>query len=181
LRRPFSKGVGGYFAALSDPEAVVGDKADAVGGGDSGQSQSVFGVVAAWAIAKFEFPGKTFLISLIDLPFSVSPGDLRPCLRAAVRRAGFWGPWLQAHHIHVLFRCRGIALATIFVTFPFVARALIPLMQEQGTLEEEAASRSVASGLPDVLPRHAAEHQMGCAVRRAALQRAAMANSARYR
>jgi sulfate transport system permease protein len=107
----------------------------------------VFGVIAAWAIAKFDFRGKTFLISLIDLPFSVSPVISGLVFVLLFGAQGYWGPWLQAHNIHVLFAVPGITLATIFVTFPFVARALIPLMQEQGTLEEEAAISLGASGL----------------------------------
>jgi sulfate transport system permease protein len=107
----------------------------------------VFGVIAAWAIAKFEFRGKTFLITLIDLPFSVSPVISGLVFVLLFGAQGYWGPWLQAHDVHVLFAVPGIALATIFVTFPFVARALIPLMQEQGTQEEEAAISLGASGL----------------------------------
>ena len=107
----------------------------------------VFGVIAAWAITKFEFPGKTFLISLIDLPFSVSPVISGLVFVLLFGAQGFFGPWMQAHNIQVLFAVPGIALATTFVTFPFVARALIPLMHEQGTQEEEAAISLGASGL----------------------------------
>ena len=107
----------------------------------------MFGVVAAWAIAKFDFTGKTFLITLIDLPFSVSPVISGLVFVLLFGAQGFFGTWLQAHDIHILFAVPGIALATIFVTFPFVARALIPLMQEQGTQEEEAAISLGASGL----------------------------------
>ena len=107
----------------------------------------VFGVIAAWAIAKFEFRGKTFLITLIDLPFSVSPVISGLVFVLLFGAQGYWGTWLQAHDIHILFAVPGIALATIFVTFPFVARSLIPLMQEQGTQEEEAAISLGASGL----------------------------------
>src|SRR6476646_7803746 len=125
----FSKGIGAYFAALSVSLYLV------------------FGVVASWALAKFDFRGKTFLISLIDLPFSVSPVISGLVFVLLFGAQGYWGPWLQAHNIHVLFAVPGIALATIFVTFPFVARALIPLMQEQGKQEEEAAISLGASGL----------------------------------
>src|SRR5204862_500419 len=107
----------------------------------------VFGVIAAWAIAKFEFSGKTALVTLIDLPFSVSPVISGLVFVLLFGAQGYWGPWLQSHNIHVLFALPGIALATSFVTFPFVARALIPLMQEQGTQEEEAAISLGASGL----------------------------------
>ncbi len=143
----FSKGVGAYFAALSDPEALSAIRLTLMVAAISVGFNLVFGVVAAWAIAKFDFAGKTFLISLIDLPFSVSPVISGLVFVLLFGAQGYWGPWLQAHNIHVLFAVPGIALATIFVTFPFVARALIPLMQEQGTQEEEAAISLGASGL----------------------------------
>jgi sulfate transport system permease protein len=107
----------------------------------------VFGLMAAWAIAKFEFAGKTFLTTLIDLPFSVSPVISGLVFVLLFGAQGYWGAWLRDHDIQVLFAVPGIALATTFVTFPFVARALIPLMQEQGTQEEEAAISLGASGL----------------------------------
>jgi sulfate transport system permease protein len=143
----FSKGVGAYFAALSDPEALSAIRLTLMVAVISVGLNLVFGLVAAWAIAKFDFRGKTFLISLIDLPFSVSPVISGLVFVLLFGAQGFWGPWLQSHDIHVLFAVPGIALATIFVTFPFVARALIPLMQEQGTQEEEAAISLGASGL----------------------------------
>src|ERR1700709_1712465 len=142
----FSKGVGAYFSALTDPEALSAIRLTLAVATISVSLNLVFGVIAAWAIAQFEFPGKTFLISLIDLPFSVSPVISGLVFVLLFGAQGFWGPWLQAHNIHVLFAVPGIALATIFVTFPFVARALIPLMQEQGTHEEEAAISLGASG-----------------------------------
>ncbi len=143
----FSKGIGAYFAALSDSEALSAIRLTLLVAVISVSLNLVFGVIAAWAIAKFDFRGKTFLISLIDLPFSVSPVISGLVFVLLFGAQGFWGPWLQAHNIHLLFAVPGIALATIFVTFPFVARALIPLMQEQGTLEEEAAISLGASGL----------------------------------
>jgi sulfate transport system permease protein len=142
----FSKGVGACFAALSDPEALSAIRLTLLVAAISVSLNLVFGIVAAWAIAKFDFRGKTFLISLIDLPFSVSPVISGLVFVLLFGAQGYWGPWLQAHNIHVLFAVPGIALATIFVTFPFVARALIPLMQEQGTHEEEAAISLGASG-----------------------------------
>src|SRR3979490_2493393 len=135
----FSKGVGAYFSALSDPEALSAIRLTLVVAAISVSLNLGFGVVAAWAIAKFDFRGKTFLISLIDLPFSVSPVISGLVFVLLFGAQGYWGPWLQSHNIHVLFAVPGIALATIFVTFPFVARALIPLMQEQGMDEGEAA------------------------------------------
>ena len=143
----FSKGVGAYFSALSDPEAQSAIKLTLLVAAISVGLNLVFGVAAAWAIAKFEFTGKTFLITLIDLPFSVSPVISGLVFVLLFGAQGFWGPWLQAHNVHVLFAVPGIVLATIFVTFPFVARSLIPLMQEQGTQEEEAAISLGASGL----------------------------------
>src|SRR3979411_1823263 len=143
----FSKGVGAYFSALSEPEALSAIKLTLCVAAISVSLNLVFGVIAAWAITKFEFPGKTLLISLIDLPFSISPVISGLVFVLLFGAQGFWGPWMQAHNIQVLFAMPGIALATTFVTFPFVARALIPLMNEQGTQEEEAAISLGASGL----------------------------------
>jgi sulfate transport system permease protein len=103
--------------------------------------------MAAWAIAKFEFRGKNFLIALIELPFSVSPVIAGLVFVLLFGLQGWFGPWLVVHGIKIIFALPGIALATIFVTFPFVARELIPLMQEQGSDEEEAALSLGASGL----------------------------------
>ena len=132
----------------------------------------VFGVAAAWAIAKFEFRGKAFLITLIDLPFSVSPVVAGLIYVLVFGAQGWFGPWLQAHDIKIIFAVPGIVLATIFVTFPFVARELIPLMQAQGSDEEQAAHRAGRDRLADLLARDAAQHQMGPAVRRDPVQRA---------
>src|SRR6201996_7457297 len=143
----FSKGISAYLAALSDPEALSAIRLTLLVAAISVSANLVFGVIAAWAIAKFDFRGKTFLITLIDLPFSVSPVISGLVFVLLFGAQGYWGPWLQAHTVHALFAVPGIALATIFVTFPFVARALIPLMQEQGTQEEEAAISLGASGL----------------------------------
>ncbi|WP_426439735.1 sulfate ABC transporter permease subunit CysW [Bradyrhizobium genosp. P] len=143
----FSKGVGAYFAALVEPEALAAIKLTLLVAAISVTLNLVFGIVAAWAISKFEFTGKTFLITLIDLPFSVSPVISGLVFVLLFGAQGYFGPWLQAHNVHLLFAVPGLVLATIFVTFPFVARALIPLMQEQGTQEEEAAISLGASGL----------------------------------
>ncbi len=143
----FSKGIGAYAIALSQPEALSAIRLTLLVAAISVGLNLVFGVTAAWAIAKFDFRGKTLLITLIDLPFSVSPVISGLVFVLLFGAQGYWGPWLQAHNIHVLFAVPGIALATVFVTFPFVARSLIPLMQEQGTLEEEAAISLGASGL----------------------------------
>jgi len=143
----FSRGAGAYVAALSEPEALAAIRLTLVVAAISVGINLVFGLCAAWAIGKFEFRGKTFLITLIDLPFSVSPVISGLIFVLLFGAQGFFGPWLQIHQIQILFAVPGIALATTFVTFPFVARALIPLMQEQGTQEEEAAISLGASGL----------------------------------
>ena len=143
----FSKGIGAYVARLADPEALSAIRLTLLVAAISVDLNLVFGLVAAWAIAKFEFPRQD-VPDHADRPAVLGqPGDLRSRLRAAVRRAGLFRPWLAAHDIRLLFAVPGITLATIFVTFPFVARALIPLMQEQGTQEEEAAISLGASGL----------------------------------
>jgi sulfate transport system permease protein len=142
----FSKGIAAYAIALSQPEALSAIRLTLLVAAISVGLNLVFGVTAAWAITKFDFRGKTFLITLIDLPFSVSPVISGLVFVLLFGAQGFWGPWLQAHNVQVLFALPGIALATVFVTFPFVARSLIPLMQEQGTLEEEAAISLGASG-----------------------------------
>jgi sulfate transport system permease protein len=143
----FSKGIMAYLAALSEPEALAAIRLTLLVAAISVGLNLLFGLIAAWAIAKFEFSGKTFLISLIDLPFSVSPVISGLVFVLLFGGQGYFGPWLREHNIQILFAVPGIVLATTFVTFPFVARALIPLMQEQGTQEEEAAISLGASGL----------------------------------
>jgi sulfate transport system permease protein len=135
-----------YLNAIVEPDAVSAIKLTLITAAIAVPLNLVFGVAAAWTIAKFEFRGKNILLTLIDLPFSVSPvisGLIYVLLFGA---QGWFGPWLQAHDIKILFAVPGIVLATIFVTFPFVARELIPLMQSQGTEEEEAALVLGASG-----------------------------------
>jgi sulfate transport system permease protein len=139
--------VSAYLAALAEPEALSAIKLTLAVAAISVGLNLVFGLIAAWAIAKFEFPGKTILVTLIDLPFSVSPVISGLVFVLLFGAQGYFGAWLQSHNIQILFAVPGIALATTFVTFPFVSRALIPLMQEQGTLEEEAALSLGASGL----------------------------------
>ena len=141
-----SKGVGFYLAALTDPEAQAAIWLTLITAAVSVGLNLVFGVAAAWAIAKFEFRGKTLLITLIDLPFSVSPVISGLVFVLLFGAQGYFGPWLMAHGVHILFAMPAIVLATTFVTFPFVARELIPLMQEQGSMEEEAAMSLGASG-----------------------------------
>ncbi|MFL6710612.1 MAG: sulfate ABC transporter permease subunit CysW [Massilia sp.] len=142
----FKKGWQAYLAAITDPDAVSAIKLTLIAAGIAVPLNLVFGIAASWAIAKFEFRGKSVLLTLIDLPFSVSPvisGLIYVLLFGA---QGWMGPWLQAHDIKILFAVPGIVLATVFITFPFVARELIPLMQSQGTEEEEAALVLGASG-----------------------------------
>jgi sulfate transport system permease protein len=143
----FSRGVATYLAALAEPEALSAIRLTLMVAAISVGLNLVFGVIAAWAIAKFEFPGKVFLITLIDLPFSVSPVISGLVFVLLFGAQGYFGTWLIAHNVQILFAVPGIALATTFVTFPFVARELIPLMQEQGSQEEEAAISLGASGL----------------------------------
>lgn len=143
----FSRGILAYLAALAEPEAMAAIRLTLIVAAISVGLNLVFGLVAAWAIAKFEFRGKTFLITLIDLPFSVSPVISGLVFVLLFGAQGYFGGWLRDNDIQILFAVPGIALATTFVTFPFVARALIPLMQEQGTQEEEAAISLGASGL----------------------------------
>jgi sulfate transport system permease protein len=142
-----SKGLAAYLAALSEPEALAAIRLTLFVAAISVGLNLVFGLVAAWGIAKFDFRGKTILITLIDLPFSVSPVISGLVFVLLFGAQGYFGGWLRDHDVQILFAVPGIALATIFVTFPFVARALIPLMQEQGTQEEEAAISLGASGL----------------------------------
>jgi sulfate transport system permease protein len=143
----FSRGVSAYVTALGNPEALSAMRLTLLIAAISVSLNLVFGLVAAWAVAKFEFPGKTFLVTLIDLPFSVSPVISGLVFVLLFGAQGFFGPLLASHNIRLLFAVPGMTLATLFVTFPFVARALIPLMQEQGTQEEEAAISLGASGL----------------------------------
>jgi len=140
------KGAGAYFAAIREPDALAAVKLTLVTAAISVPLNLVFGVAAAWAIAKFQFPGKSLLITLIDLPFSVSPVVSGLVYVLIFGLQGWLGPWLDLHNIHIIFAVPGIVLATIFVTFPFVARELIPLMQAQGNDEEEAALVLGANG-----------------------------------
>jgi sulfate transport system permease protein len=139
-------GVATYWAALADPETRSALRLTLVAAGIAVPLNLVFGVAAAWAIAKFEFRGKAVLISLIDLPFSVSPVVAGLIYVLIFGAQGWAGPWLVEHNVEVIFAVPGIVLATIFVTFPFVARELIPLMQEQGSEQEQAALTLGASG-----------------------------------
>jgi sulfate/thiosulfate transport system permease protein len=142
-----SKGVGAYWSALADADSRNAIYLTLLTAAISVALNLSFGVVAAWAITKFEFRGKSFLIALIDLPFSVSPVIAGLVFVLLFGLQGLFGPWLAAHDIKIIFALPGIVLVTVFVTFPFVVRELIPLMQEQGSEEEEAALSLGATGL----------------------------------
>ena len=141
------KGFDAFFEALKEPDAWSAIKLTFLITAIAVPLNLVFGVCAAWAIAKFEFRGKAFLTTLVDLPFSVSPVVAGLIYVLVFGAQGWFGPWLQANDIKVIFAVPGIVLATVFVTFPFIARELIPLMQAQGNEEEQAAMVLGASGL----------------------------------
>ena len=136
-----------YATALVDPDALSALRLTLIAAAIALPLNLVFGVAAAWAIAKFEFRGKHFLITLIDLPFSVSPVIAGLIYVLVFGAQGWFGPWLAEHDLKIIFAVPGIVLATVFVTFPFIARELIPLMQAQGKEEEEAAVVLGANGL----------------------------------
>ena len=144
-------GLEGYWQAISEPDAVAAIKLTLLVAAIAVPANLIFGLAASWAIAKFDFPGKSFLNTLIDLPFSVSPVISGLVYVLLFGLQGYFGPYLQSQGIQIIFAVPGIVLATIFVTFPFVARELIPLMQEQGTQDEEAALSLGASGFKTFL------------------------------
>ncbi|MCV3238391.1 sulfate ABC transporter permease subunit CysW [Mesorhizobium sp. ZC-5] len=142
----FQKGFGAFGEALADADTLSAIRLTLLVAAISVPLNMIFGIAAAWAIAKFEFKGKAFLTTLIDLPFSVSPVISGLVYVLLFGAGSVLGPWLKAHGVEILFAVPGIVLATVFVTFPFVARELIPLMQEQGTGDEEAAISLGATG-----------------------------------
>jgi sulfate transport system permease protein len=139
-------GVRAYFASMTNPDALHAIGLTLLTAAVAVPIGTVFGIAAAWAICKFDFVGKNLLVTLIDLPFSVSPVIAGLLFVLLFGRYGYFGPWLMSHGINIVFAIPGIIIATLFVTFPFVARELIPLMQAQGTEEEEAARVLGASG-----------------------------------
>ncbi len=141
-----ARGVSVYFASLREPDALAAIRLTLIAAGIAVPLNLIFGVAAAWAIGKFNFVGKSFLVTLIDLPFSVSPVVSGLIYVLIFGLQGLLGPWMAAHDFRIIFAVPGIVLATIFVTFPFVARELIPLVQAQGNEEEEAALTLGASG-----------------------------------
>mgnify|MGYP003108467667 CR=1 FL=1 len=146
LGEAFKQGVGSFFTAILEPDALAALKLTLLAVGISVPLNLVFGVAAAWCVSKYEFRGKSLLVTLIDLPFSVSPVIAGLIYVLLFGAQGYFGEWLSDRNIQIVFAVPGIVLATLFVTVPFVARELIPLMQEQGSTEEEAARLLGASG-----------------------------------
>ncbi|MCQ6558692.1 sulfate ABC transporter permease subunit CysW [Paenibacillus mendelii] len=142
----FKRGADVYVASITDPDAVSALKLTLLTALIAVPLNTIFGVAAAWAISKFRFRGKNLLITLIDLPFAVSPVIAGLIFILMFGAQGWFGPWLDDHNIQIMFALPGIVLATTFVTFPFVARELLPLMQAQGIQEEEAAASLGAKG-----------------------------------
>ncbi len=143
----FEKGLDIYLEAIKEPDTLASIKLTLITAAVTVPLNLLFGISAAWAIAKFSFPGKQLLITLIDLPFSISPVISGLIFVLIFGRQGWLGPWLEAHNTQIIFAVPGIILATVFVTFPFIARELIPLMEAQGKEEEEAALVLGATGL----------------------------------
>jgi len=139
LAQAFAKGWTTYLESFSDPDTLASIRLTLLTAAIVVPVNTVFGICAAWAIAKFEFKGKSLLITFIDLPFAVSPVIAGLVFVLLFGAQGWFGPWLQERDIQVIFAVPGIVLATLFITFPYVARELIPLMQQQGSEEEEAA------------------------------------------
>jgi sulfate transport system permease protein len=142
----FSRGLMVYFEALAMPDTMAALRLTLLVAAIAVPLNLVFGIAAAWAIAKFDFRGKSFLLTLIDLPFAVSPVVSGLIFVLLFGANSALGPWLEANNIKILFAVPGIVIATVFITFPFIARELIPLMQQQGSSEEEAAVSLGASG-----------------------------------
>ena len=146
LVEAFRQGAAHYFAALHTPDTLAAVRVTLIAASSAVLLNVVFGVAAAWLIAKFDFRGKSALLTIIDLPFAVSPIISGMIFALLFGRQSWLWPWLSAHHIKILFAVPGIVLVTVFVTFPFIARELIPLMQAQGSDEEQAAISLGASG-----------------------------------
>jgi sulfate transport system permease protein len=142
----FRAGLTAYWAAITEPDALAAMRLTLIVAAISVAANLVFGLAAAWAIAKFEFRGKALLTTLIDLPFSISPVISGLVFVLLFGAQGYFGPWLRENGVEIIFAVPGIVLATILVTFPFIARELIPIMQDQGKGDEEAALSLGASG-----------------------------------
>ena len=146
MAEAFRKGLAAWQAAVVEPDAIASIELTLIVAAIAVPLNTVFGLSAAWAIAKFEFPGKVTLVALIELPFSVSPVVSGLVFVLLFGAQGWFGAWLDSHDIRIIFALPGLVLATVFVTFPFVARQLIPLMSAQGRADEEAALTLGASG-----------------------------------
>jgi sulfate transport system permease protein len=146
FQQALEKGLGAYLAAVGEPHALAALRLTLLTAAIAVPANLLFGLTASWAIARFEFPGRSVLLTLIDLPFAISPVISGVIFILLFGRQGWLGPWLDARDVKVVFAVPGIVLATVFVTFPFVARELIPVMQSQGRDEEEAAVVLGASG-----------------------------------
>ena len=151
FKEALAGGLGGFWKSMTEPDALASVRLSLIAAAIAVPLNTVFGIAAAWAIAKYDFSGKTFLVTLIDLPFSVSPVVAGLIYVLVFGAQGWLGPTLADHDIHILFALPGIVLVTIFVTFPFVARELIPLMVDQGRDEEEAAATLGATGFQTFL------------------------------
>jgi sulfate transport system permease protein len=151
FREAFAQGLSAFWKAIVEPDSLAAVRLSLTAAAIAVPLNTVFGISAAWAIAKFDFPGKTFLVTLIDLPFSVSPIVSGLIYVLVFGAQGWFGASLADHDVRILFALPGIVLATVFVTFPFVARELIPLMMDQGRDEEEAAATLGASGFSTFL------------------------------
>ena len=151
FKEAFANGIGAFWTAIKEPDTLASVRLSLIAAGIAVPLNMVFGIAAAWCITKYDFPGKTFLVTLIDLPFSVSPVVAGLIYVLVFGAQGWFGRSLADNNIHILFAVPGIVLATIFVTFPFVARELIPLMADQGRDEEEAAATLGATGFQTFL------------------------------
>jgi sulfate transport system permease protein len=151
FKEALANGLGGFWTAILEPDGLASVRLSLIAAAIAVPLNTVFGIAAAWAIAKYDFSGKTFLVTLIDLPFSVSPVVAGLIYVLVFGMQGWLGPSLADHDIHILFALPGIVLVTVFVTFPFVARELIPLMVDQGRDEEEAAATLGATGFQTFL------------------------------
>ena len=143
----FAKGLPGWWKAVSDPDTLAAVRMTLVAAGLSVPLNAAFGMAAAWLVTKHRFPGRSFLVALIDLPFSVSPVVAGLVFVLLFGSQGLVGPWLEDHGLRIVFAWPGMVLATVFVTFPFVARELIPVLEEQGVQAEEAAALLGAGGI----------------------------------
>ena len=151
FKEALAGGLKGFWTSMTEPDALASVRLSLIAAAIAVPLNTVFGIAAAWAIAKYDFRGKTFLVTLIDLPFSVSPVVAGLIYVLVFGMQGWFGPYLADHDVHILFALPGIVLVTIFVTFPFVARELIPLMVDQGRDEEEAAATLGATGFQTFL------------------------------